>query len=308
MLELAFQFASRNYSKSFPIVISSIVANRFTGITSGKRGRRCVPVERTMSCFSDRRSLLQEKEDRYYHTNDVRMQHHRCISTWGAAVATTAAIAGSGIFLVANIAFLTSTIPAIFGRGAPYLPTNSQSLSFILDDVLPRILSKNGAEPTPILAVTDLETQSVVLPTPITIIDLGSGDGRVVIEAAQRGYKAVGYEINPFLVLMSYFNLTVRKQRGTSQYGPATFHWLDIWKVKTLHEADVIFVYGLGPIMNALSEKIAQEARPNVFVVSFVFQLKQPNVWNLIYTHTEKNIHVYQRRCCSATASIGSIP
>jgi len=60
--------------------------------------------------------------------------------------------------------------------------------------------------------------------------------------------------------------------------------------------------------MNALSEKIAQEARPNVFVVSFVFQLKQPNVWNLIYTHTEKNIHVYQRRCCSATASIGSIP
>ncbi len=262
-------------------------------------------LERTMSCFYYRQSLLQEKADRYYHTNDNRMQHHRCTSTWGAAVATTAAVAGSGIFLVANIAFLTSTIPAIFGRGAPYLPTNSQSLSFILDDVLPKILSKNGADPTPNLAVTNLETQSVVLPTPITIIDLGSGDGRVVIEAAQRGYKAVGYEINPFLVFMSYFNSIVRKKKGTSQYGTATFHWLDIWKVKTLHEADVIFVYGLGPIMNALSEKIAQEARPNVFVVSFVFQLKQPNVWNLIYTHTEKNIHVYQRRCCSSIASSG---
>ncbi len=31
-------------------------------------------------------------------------------------------------------------------------------------------------------------------------VDLGSGDGRLVIEAAKRGFDAVGYEINPWLV------------------------------------------------------------------------------------------------------------
>lgn len=35
------------------------------------------------------------------------------------------------------------------------------------------------------------------------LVDLGSGDGRIVIEAAKKGYEAVGYEINPWLVLYS---------------------------------------------------------------------------------------------------------
>jgi hypothetical protein len=307
MSGLAFRIANRKYSKYFPSVTNCFIAHRCPGAAFGTRGKRIDLAGRTLSCFYYRQSRLQEKVDRSHFHYGLRMQQNCCVSTWGAAAATTAAIATSGIFLVANITFLTSTIPAIFGRGAPYLPTNSQSLSFILDDILPRILSKNAAKPIPTSAESDLETQSMVLPTPITIIDLGSGDGRVVIEAAQRGYKAVGYEINPFLVLMSYFNSAVRSKRRASQRGTATFHWLDIWKVKTLHEADVIFVYGLGPIMDALSEKIAAEARPNVFIVSYVFQLKQPNVWNLVYTNTEKNIHVYQRRCCDVPSSSGYI-
>ena len=36
-----------------------------------------------------------------------------------------------------------------------------------------------------------------------TSVDLGSGDGRIVIAFAQKGIKATGYEINPFLVLYS---------------------------------------------------------------------------------------------------------
>ena len=35
-------------------------------------------------------------------------------------------------------------------------------------------------------------------------IDLGSGDGRVVIAAAQAGYQATGIELNPVLVSLSY--------------------------------------------------------------------------------------------------------
>ena len=34
-------------------------------------------------------------------------------------------------------------------------------------------------------------------------VDLGSGDGRVVIEFAKKGIQAHGYEINPLLVMIS---------------------------------------------------------------------------------------------------------
>ncbi|MCB9819770.1 class I SAM-dependent methyltransferase [Candidatus Nomurabacteria bacterium] len=37
------------------------------------------------------------------------------------------------------------------------------------------------------------------------LLDLGSGDGTVLREAARRGAKAIGFEINPFLVLVSRF-------------------------------------------------------------------------------------------------------
>src|SRR3989344_831629 len=36
-----------------------------------------------------------------------------------------------------------------------------------------------------------------------TAIDLGSGDGRLLLAAAQKGARAIGYEINPFLVLLT---------------------------------------------------------------------------------------------------------
>lgn len=38
-----------------------------------------------------------------------------------------------------------------------------------------------------------------------TLVDLGSGDGQVVIEAARRGIKAVGYELNPVYKILSIF-------------------------------------------------------------------------------------------------------
>src|SRR5690242_17121198 len=35
------------------------------------------------------------------------------------------------------------------------------------------------------------------------MVDLGSGDGRIVIEFAKRGIESHGYEINPILVFIS---------------------------------------------------------------------------------------------------------
>ena len=40
----------------------------------------------------------------------------------------------------------------------------------------------------------------------LKMVDLGSGDGRICIEAAKWGYHAVGYELNPFLYVLASYN------------------------------------------------------------------------------------------------------
>lgn len=77
-----------------------------------------------------------------------------------------------------------------------------------------------------------------------TLVDIGSGDGRVVscygvvkmiitrlyllkvIEAAKAGYNAVGYELNPWLVVYSKLNSCYH-----GVYKNTSFHCKDIWKV-----------------------------------------------------------------------------
>jgi tRNA/tmRNA/rRNA uracil-C5-methylase (TrmA/RlmC/RlmD family) len=47
------------------------------------------------------------------------------------------------------------------------------------------------------------------------VIDLGSGDGRLVITAAKRGARALGIEYNPDMVALSKRNAAKeRKQQG----------------------------------------------------------------------------------------------
>ena len=74
-----------------------------------------------------------------------------------------------------------------------------------------------------------------------TLVDIGSGDGRVVsynlvetmvtlcilkvIEAAKAGYNAVGYELNPWLVVYSKLNSWFH---GVDH--KTSFHCKDIWK------------------------------------------------------------------------------
>ncbi|XP_068683512.1 ATP synthase subunit C lysine N-methyltransferase-like isoform X2 [Montipora foliosa] len=59
-----------------------------------------------------------------------------------------------------------------------------------------------------------------------TMVDLGSGDGRVVFAAARHGYQAHGYELNHWLVW--YSKLRARLQ---GLHKNATFSRADLWKL-----------------------------------------------------------------------------
>ncbi len=52
-----------------------------------------------------------------------------------------------------------------------------------------------------------------------TLLELGCGDGRVLIAAARRGYNAVGYELNPLLALLAWARTRRYRQSGQGSVG-----------------------------------------------------------------------------------------
>ncbi|XP_066462476.1 ATP synthase subunit C lysine N-methyltransferase-like isoform X2 [Eleutherodactylus coqui] len=64
-----------------------------------------------------------------------------------------------------------------------------------------------------------------------TVVDIGSGDGRIVIAAAKKGFQAVGYELNPWLVLYSRY-----RAWREDVHQSARFHISDLWKMPQLEK------------------------------------------------------------------------
>ncbi len=142
------------------------------------------------------------------------------------------------ILLLIVVIILCFGIVLLFG--APYLPTLKKQQFDALD-------------------LLDLQPGQ-------TLIELGSGDGRMLRAAAERGIKAVGYELNPILVIISY--IVCFKYRRT-----ISIHWGNFWH-KTWPVTDGIYVFLLQKYMLQLDTKITQQyAGKNVKVVSYAFQI-----------------------------------
>lgn len=84
-----------------------------------------------------------------------------------------------------------------------------------------------------------------------TLYELGSGDGTLILEAARRGIKVVGYELNPILVLVSRYRTRKFKKQ-------VRIVWGDFWK-SDLSNADAVFVFLLDNYMKKLDAKIRRE-------------------------------------------------
>lgn len=137
------------------------------------------------------------------------------------------------------IGFVAFTFVIAFG--APYLPTLSPQVGKALD-------------------LIDLSEGQ-------TLLELGCGDGRVMVAAAERGWNVIGYELNPILALICW--VRTRKYGGR-----AHVVWGNFWHKKLVH-ADGIFVFLLQPYMAKLDKKIIQETSKPVKLVSFAFHIDQ---------------------------------
>jgi len=140
------------------------------------------------------------------------------------------------IFLAVCVVF--AAFAGVLLRGAPYLPT----------------LGKQGR------AALDL----LNLQPGQTLLELGSGDGKVMVLAAKAGLNVVGVELNPFLVLVSW----LRTRRYHKQ---VHIIWGDFWRVRW-PECDGVFTFLLDRYMVRLDEKMLQVKKP---LVSFAFQIPE---------------------------------
>lgn len=94
-----------------------------------------------------------------------------------------------------------------------------------------------------------------------TIIDLGSGDGRLLFKASALGATAHGFEINPFLLLISRVKKNLRGQNNR-----VMIHNQSMWEAD-LKSADVIFVYSLVKKMQKFEDFIYKNAKKGTRII-----------------------------------------
>jgi SAM-dependent methyltransferase len=98
------------------------------------------------------------------------------------------------------------------------------------------------------------------------VIDLGSGDGRIVIAAAKRGARALGIEYNPDMVELSKANAA---REGVSNR--TTFVKADLFEAD-LSKATVITMFLLSELNLKLRSKLL-ELKPGTRLVSNTFDM-----------------------------------
>ncbi len=99
------------------------------------------------------------------------------------------------------------------------------------------------------------------------VLDLGAGDGRLLIEAKRQnpGITAIGYEIVPTIWLFGKLRTWWSRQT-------ITFRCADAQKAD-LTGVSVIFLYVTPEMMRSLKQKFDRELKMGVRIVSHVFAL-----------------------------------
>lgn len=140
--------------------------------------------------------------------------------------------------------------------GAPYLPSKSKSIK----DILKKIQAQPGQK----------------------LIDLGSGDGLVLKVASRHKLSAIGFELNPLLVVFSKLRL--------AKVNSVKVIFKNYWTERLPSDTDIIYVFLHPRFMQRLDEKIVSDipSKP-VTLVSFAFQIpnKKPDlVYQGYYVYT----------------------
>lgn len=129
------------------------------------------------------------------------------------------------------VVWLLAGIFLVFGlvvfRGAPYVPSRRRQVERAFDTLRP-------------IGKGDM------------VVDVGSGDGRVLRLASNRGARAVGYELNPILVAISWL-LSRTDSRVKVRLG-------DFWLAVLPRETTVVYGFMVERDIMKIAAKLQKEA------------------------------------------------
>jgi 16S rRNA A1518/A1519 N6-dimethyltransferase RsmA/KsgA/DIM1 with predicted DNA glycosylase/AP lyase activity len=142
------------------------------------------------------------------------------------------------LLLIVVVVFFIFAFVILFG--APYLPTMSPQAETAIN----MLRLKKGQR----------------------LLELGAGDGSVVLYALRKGLKVTAIELNPLLCVVIW--IRTRRYRSSVTIKCANF-WTTSWG-----EYDGIYVFLLDKYMTKLDKYIVQQNK-NVLLASYTFQIPQ---------------------------------
>ena len=167
-------------------------------------------------------------------------------------------IASLFIFICTIIIGLSLLWPIIV-RGAPWTPTPQETVRKMLE-------------------LADVSQDD-------TVVDLGSGDGRIIIMAAKEfGARAIGIEVDPSRILWSRWNVQRSGMQEKVQVVKGNFFDLD------LSEATVVTVFQRIGTNNRLKAKLISELKPGTRIVSYIHLFEG---WSPVVAVEDSKIYLY---------------
>ena len=138
--------------------------------------------------------------------------------------------------------------------------------------------------PTPLFVVEKMLEVAEVSPRDV-VYDLGSGDGRIVIMAAQKfGARAVGIEINPTLWQESSDRIAKLGLEGRARI----LHE-DMFKT-SIHPATVVTLFLLTGVIEELRPQLERELRPGTRVVAQEFSIPGWEPQKVVHVKSEAGV------------------
>jgi hypothetical protein len=144
--------------------------------------------------------------------------------------------------------------------GAPYAPTFSAAIKNAFDFIK---VNKNDV-----------------------LVDLGAGDGKVLLAAHAREAEAIGYELSPIMAAIVCFR-TLGKKR-------IKIHLSNFYKKKLPPKTTIIFAFLMPENMNKVRQYLAQQELPNLrLVVIYAFPFKDVAPVKTIHTPKCARMFIY---------------
>lgn len=146
------------------------------------------------------------------------------------------------------VGLLLVSFGLIVFRGAPYVPTH------------PGVVGRALA----------------LAPAGGTLVDLGSGDGTMLVAAAKQGRRVHGIELNPFLVFVAWLRIRRYGRIASVSFG-------DFWQQRLPQDTSAVFVFLAGPFMAKLERHMQAQAdilQREIALVSYGFEItgREPSV------------------------------